>query len=233
VPVVARSGAGLDDLRAKVAEIVDAREAAVSRDPAAADCACSSCPFRARFDWAERVGSSCATGQHATGSTQTERLDALATHPVVGVLAFLSVMVAVFAMIFWIAQYPMGWIESGFALTASLLEGVLPAGDLRSLVVEGVVGGVGGVLVFLPQICILFFFLTLLEDTGYLARAAFVMDRLMRRVGLPGKAFVPLMSAHACAVPAVMATRVIEDRRDRLVTILVLRCSRPSVRRFS
>jgi ferrous iron transport protein B len=98
----------------------------------------------------------------------------------------------------------------------------LPEGDLKSLLVDGVIGGVGGMLVFLPQICILFFFLTLLEDTGYLARAAFVMDRLMRRVGLPGKAFVPMLSSHACAIPGIMATRGIEDKRDRLVTILVL-----------
>jgi ferrous iron transport protein B len=98
----------------------------------------------------------------------------------------------------------------------------LPDGDARSFLVDGVIAGVGGVLVFLPQICILFFLLSLLEDTGYLARAAFVMDRLMGKVGLPGKAFVPMLSAHACAVPALMSTRVIEDRRDRLVTILVL-----------
>src|SRR5690606_28994445 len=98
----------------------------------------------------------------------------------------------------------------------------LPEGDLQSLLADGVVGGVGGMLVFLPQICLLFFLLALLEDSGYLARAAFVMDRLMQRVGLPGKAFVPMLSAHACAIPAIMSTRVIEDRRDRLATILVL-----------
>ena len=98
---------------------------------------------------------------------------------------------------------------------------MLPAGDLQSLVSDGVIGGVGGILVFLPQICILFFALSLLEDTGYLSRAAFVMDKIMRKLGLPGKAFVPLLSAHACAIPAIMSTRVIENPRDRLVTILV------------
>ncbi|MEJ2085135.1 MAG: ferrous iron transporter B, partial [Acidobacteriota bacterium] len=125
-------------------------------------------------------------------------------------------------LIFWVAQYPMDWIEQGFALVGANVAHWLPAGELRSLVVDGVIGGVGGVLVFLPQICILFFFLALLEDTGYLARAAFVMDRLMRGVGLSGKAFVPMLSAHACAIPAIMATRGIDGRRDRLVTILVL-----------
>ena len=98
---------------------------------------------------------------------------------------------------------------------------LLPPGDLQSLLSDGVVGGVGGILVFLPQICILFFALSLLEDTGYLSRAAFVMDKIMRKLGLPGKAFVPLLSAHACAIPAIMSTRVIENPRDRLVTILV------------
>jgi ferrous iron transport protein B len=97
----------------------------------------------------------------------------------------------------------------------------MAAGDLQSLLVDGVIGGVGGILVFLPQICILFFALSLLEDTGYLSRAAFVMDRIMRKLGLPGKAFVPLLSAHACAIPAIMSARVIENPRDRLLTILV------------
>nr|MBC8350320.1 ferrous iron transporter B [Verrucomicrobiota bacterium] len=121
-----------------------------------------------------------------------------------------------------IAQCAMGWIAGLFAHTGSFVSQPLTQGDLNRLLVEGVIGGVGGMLVFLPQICILFFSLTLLEDTGYLARAAFVMDRLMRRVGLPGKAFVPMLSAHACAIPGIMATRGIEDKRDRLVTILVL-----------
>ncbi len=99
---------------------------------------------------------------------------------------------------------------------------------MQSLLVNGVIGGVGGVLVFLPQICILFFALSLLEDTGYLSRAALVMDKIMRRLGLPGKAFVPMLSAHACAIPAIMSARVIENPRDRLVTILIaplLTCS--------
>lgn len=111
------------------------------------------------------------------------------------------------------------WVAAvvGAGLTASL-----SPDDFRSLLVDGIIGGIGGVVIFLPQICILFFFITILEDSGYMARAAFVMERLMRSVGLPGKAFVPMLSAHACAIPGIMATRVIEDRRDRLATILVL-----------
>ncbi|MDA3873638.1 MAG: ferrous iron transporter B, partial [Kiritimatiellae bacterium] len=113
-------------------------------------------------------------------------------------------------------------IESGVQHVGDWLGGLLPEGDLRSLLRHGVIGGVGGVLVFLPQICFLFFMLALLEDSGYLSRAAFVMDRMMRRVGLPGTAFVPLQTGQACASPAIMSTRVISDPRDRLVTILVL-----------
>ncbi len=115
-------------------------------------------------------------------------------------------MLGVFFLIFRIAHIPMDLIDALFANLGSWIGQHMPAGDLRSLLVKGVIGGLGGMLVFLPQICILFFCLSLLEDTGYLARAAFVMDRLMRHVGLPGKAFVPLLSAHACAIPAIMAT---------------------------
>jgi ferrous iron transport protein B len=168
------------------------------------------------------VGRKCLSGTPRSLGRQTERIDRVLTHPVGGTVAFGGVMLAVFSMIFWIAQYPMDWIEAFFLAAGSVVNRVIPAGDLRSLVVDGAIGGVGGVLVFLPQIAILFFFLSLLEDPGYLSRAAFVMDRLMRRVGLPGKAFVPMLSAHACAIPAVMSTRIIEDWRDRLVTILVV-----------
>jgi len=228
VPVAARSGWGVDALRRELEILLDKLEEG-SIDPqarlpvAVADaCSCSGCPFQARYEWAEQVGADCSSGNHvAARGSKTEAIDRVLTHPVIGVGVFFTVMFAVFVMIFGIAQYPMDWIDGLFSTAGDLVGRYVPAGDLRSLLVEGVIGGVGGMLVFLPQICILFFFLSLLEDTGYLARAAFVMDRLMRRVGLPGKAFVPLLSAHACAIPAIMATRVIEDKRDRLVTILV------------
>jgi ferrous iron transport protein B len=140
---------------------------------------------------------------------------------VIGVLAFLTVMLGVFFLIFRIAHIPMDLIDVLLSGLGGWISRHMPDNDLRGLPVQRIIGGMGGLLVFVPQICILFFCLSLLEDTGYLARAAFVMDRLMRRVGLPGKAFVPLLSAHACAIPAIMATRVIDDKRDRLVTILV------------
>jgi ferrous iron transport protein B len=222
VPVVARTGRGMDVLRRELEHMISPGYKPEHPETGEGLCDCSGCPYKARYDWAEEVGARVTDGTTHTDPGKTDRIDAILTHPWVGVGLFLGVMFAVFALIFWVAQYPMDWIDSGFAFVGSTLGQWLPPGDLRSLIVDGIIGGVGGVLVFLPQIAILFFFLALLEDTGYLARAAFVMDRLMRRVGLPGKAFVPMLSAHACAIPAIMSTRVIESRRDRLVTMLVL-----------
>jgi ferrous iron transport protein B len=116
---------------------------------------------------------------------------------------------------------PMDLIEATFAVLGDLVRSWLPEGPVRDLLTDGIVGGVAGTVVFLPQICLLFFLISVLEDTGYLARAAFVMDRLLYRFGLPGHAFVPLLTAHACALPGIMSTRLIPDRRDRLATILV------------
>jgi ferrous iron transport protein B len=222
VPVVARSGRGIPELTGQLERAV-ARPWAprpLERVPPLEDC--DGCPFKARFDWAEQVGVRCSAGRPSSHGQRTDRIDRFLTHPVVGVAGLLGVVFAVFALIFWVAQYPMDWIDAGFGWAGAAMGAWLPDGILKSLLVEGVIGGVGGVLVFLPQICILFFFLSLLEDTGYLARAAFVMDRLMRRVGLPGRAFVPMISAHACAIPAIMSSRIIDDWRDRVVTILVL-----------
>jgi ferrous iron transport protein B len=160
-------------------------------------------------------------GAAARRPQRTEKLDKILTHPIAGVGVFLAVMLAVFFLIFWAAKIPMNLIDHLFASVGTWVAAQVTQSDLQSLLVNGVIGGVGGVLVFLPQIVILFFALSLLEDTGYLARAAFVMDKIMRKLGLPGKAFVPLLSAHACAIPAVMSARVVENPRDRLATILV------------
>lgn len=140
----------------------------------------------------------------------------------VWLLCVVPASVLTFAAAFRLMNVPFKAKAGIFAVVTSIAVGFLPAEDLSSLVVDGLIAGIGGVVIFLPQICILFFFISLLEDSGYMARAAFVMERLMRFVGLPGKAFVPMLSAHACAIPGIMSTRVIEDWRDRLVTILVL-----------
>ncbi len=138
-----------------------------------------------------------------------------------GIGVFASSML-VFAGCYWAAGVSWRWYSAGAACLVSLAVALIPMRDVSSLVTDGVITGVGGVIVFLPQIAILFFFISLLEDSGYMARAAFVMQRVMRWVGLPGKAFVPMLSAHACAIPGIMAARVIDNWRDRLVTILVL-----------
>ena len=151
----------------------------------------------------------------------THRLDSILLHPVVGPVILAAILFVMFQAVFAWSQLPVSWIEDGFAMLADGMTALLPAGLLRSLVVDGVIGGVGAVVVFLPQILILFFFILLLESTGYMVRAAFIMDKLMHWAGLSGRAFIPLLSSFACAVPGIMATRTIDNQKDRLTTILV------------
>jgi ferrous iron transport protein B len=155
------------------------------------------------------------------GSTLTDRIDRAVLHPVLGLGLFALVMTGLFWAIFSVAQYPMGWIEEIFGFLGGVVSSVMPAGVLQDLMSNGVVAGIGSTLVFLPQICLLVFLIALLEDTGYLARGAFVVDRLLRPFGLPGHSFVPLLSSHACALPGITACRAIPDPRERLATILV------------
>lgn len=155
-------------------------------------------------------------------ATATERLDRVLLHPAYGFAVFLGIMLLVFQSLFAWADPVMGGIESLFGVIHGLAESQLPEGFLRDLVTNGVIDGVGNVVVFLPQICLLFLFIGLLEDSGYMARVAYLMDRALRSVGLHGRAFVPMMSGFACAVPAIMATRTMERRRDRLLTMLVV-----------
>ena len=151
----------------------------------------------------------------------THRLDALLLHPIAGPAILAALMFVMFQAVFAWSQTPVGWIEDGVAWLSAAASAALPAGLLRSLVVDGAIAGVGAVITFLPQILILFFFILLLEGTGYMVRAAFLMDKLMHGTGLSGRAFIPLLSSFACAVPGIMATRTIDDPKDRLTTILV------------
>ena len=155
------------------------------------------------------------------GKTLTDRLDAVFLHPIWGGLSLFLVLGVLFYLMFSVAEGPMKLIEATFDGIGHWVEAHMGAGDLRDLVVNGVVPGVGGVVVFLPQIMILFFFIGLMEDTGYMARIAFIMDKVMSTVGLNGKSFLPILSSHSCAVPGIMATRTIESPKDRLITILV------------
>ena len=170
--------------------------------------------------WANELIASSVGGELATG-TFTDRVDKAFTHPILGMFVFALVMTGLFWTIFTLAAFPMDLVDFIFGHVGTFVGGVLPEGDLHDMVVDGVISGVAGTVVFLPQICLLFFLISLLEDTGYLARAAFVMDRLLRKFGLPGQSFVPFLSAHACAIPAIMAARIVPDRRDRIATILV------------
>jgi ferrous iron transport protein B len=151
----------------------------------------------------------------------THRLDSVLLHPVIGPIVLALIMFVMFQAVFAWSETPKAWIEEGVAGLSNAISPLLPAGLLRSMVVDGAIAGVGAVITFLPQILILFFFILLLEGTGYMVRAAFLMDRLMHGVGLSGRAFIPLLSSFACAVPGIMATRTIEDPKDRLTTILV------------
>jgi len=175
------------------------------------------------WTWAERLVDHARTGAPVERRVRlTERLDRVLLHPVSGTVVFVVVMGGLFWTVFKLASVPMGLIDGVFAALSDAVAGVLPEGAVRELVSEGVIGGLGAMLVFLPQICILFFLIALLEGTGYLARAALLMDRLLRPFGLPGQSFVPMLSAHACAIPAIMSCRGVPGRQERLATIMVV-----------
>lgn len=217
VPIVASKGRNLDRIR----EAIDAHPLTVS---VPGDVPGPDASIEARMAWADGIAAAVIHGQSPISidvDELTERLDRILTHPIAGMLVFLAVMGGLFWSLFALAAVPMDLIEATFAQLGGLASRFLPAGPVRELVSDGIIGGIAGTVVFLPQICLLFFLISLLEDTGYLARAAFVNDRFFRRFGLPGQAFVPLLTSHACALPGIMSTRLIPDRRDRLATILV------------
>jgi ferrous iron transport protein B len=177
-----------------------------------------------RYAWAVGIASGVTrktSGNAEAKVTGTQRVDRVVMHPFWGYVIFALVMTIVFQSIYSWVQTPMDWIKNGIDHLGEWLTHVMPAGDLLNLLKDGVLGGVGNTVAFLPQILLLFFFISLLEDTGYMARAAFLMDRLMSKVGLHGKSFIPLLSSFACAIPGIMATRTIGDRKARLITILV------------
>lgn len=177
---------------------------------------------RARYTWIARVLEGVVSRPARPIETRSDRIDRILTHPIAGLAVLLVVLTIVFQAIFRWATPIMDLISDGlFGGLATRVASMMPEGAIRSLVCDGLIGGVGGVLVFLPQILILFGMIAILEDCGYMSRAAFMMDRVMRAAGLSGRSFIPLLSSFACAIPAIMGARVIADRRDRLVTILI------------
>ncbi|MFH1570255.1 MAG: ferrous iron transport protein B [Gemmatimonadota bacterium] len=175
----------------------------------------------ARYLWIDGVLAGCLRQPEQLQTTTSDRVDRIVTHPYLGLLVFAAVGALVFNGVYRWATPMMDGIEILLRYFSAWLAGIIPDGALRSLLLDGVIAGVGGVLTFLPQIGILFFFIAILEDCGYMSRAAFLMDRLLTLCGLSGRSFIPLLSSFACAVPGILAARTIENRRDRFVTILV------------
>ncbi|VTT99296.1 ferrous iron transport protein b : Ferrous iron transport protein b OS=Blastopirellula marina DSM 3645 GN=DSM3645_10732 PE=4 SV=1: FeoB_N: Gate: FeoB_C: Gate [Gemmataceae bacterium] len=208
--LVEKHGAGLKQ------KLTDARQRLAD-----ANCGVPGVEARSRFAWVKAAVTAAVSRPAERPVTFTDKLDKVLTHRVWGTLVFLVVMFLMFQSIYLWAKPLMDAIDGTRESAAKLIESHMDQGPLRSLVADGVIKGVGSVLIFLPQIMILFGFIAFLEDCGYMARAAFLMDRLMSRCGLSGKSFIPLLSSVACAIPGIMATRVIENRRDRLATILV------------
>jgi ferrous iron transport protein B len=215
IPTVAVRKKGLDDLKAAIGLIatggprVFSGESAVLHDDVVA------------LQRRARSIAVAATTEENFNRRWTHRADAIALHPVIGPILLLVIMFVMFQAVFAWATVPADLIDAGISALGGAIGDALPDGFFRSLIVDGLIAGVGAVVVFLPQILILFFFILMLEATGYMVRAAFIMDHLMARVGLSGRAFIPLLSSFACAIPGIMATRTIDDPKDRLTTILI------------
>lgn len=213
VPTVATRREGMDELLKQVENCARVRTARAWRQPTQDE-------VRARYKEIDRI-LKLAIRKVGGPTLWTDRLDRFAVHPVWGTITLAVLLLLMFQAIFTWASVPADAIEGGLGAFGEWVSSVMPDGALRSLLVDGIIAGVGGVLVFLPQILLLFAFILVLEDSGYMARAAFLMDRIMGRVGLNGRAFIPLLSSYACAIPGIMSTRAISDRRDRFTTILV------------
>ncbi len=220
VAIDAKTGRGIDRLAECVAQAVDAPHA-VPEQLRFSDDASQNSRIFSRYNFISEVVQESVKHKDLEAHNFSEKVDRVLTHRLFGLLILVGVLLLVFQTIFSWANVPMDLLEKGFGALGDLTRASLPEGILTDLIVDGVIAGVGGVLVFLPQILLLFLFISILEDSGYMARAAFLLDKLMSRVGLHGKAFLPLMSSFACAIPGIMATRTIENPKDRLATILI------------
>lgn len=174
-----------------------------------------------KFSKINYIISKCIKHPKQIDKTLTQKLDTFFTHRLYGFAFFFLVLFLIFQFIFYIAEFPMTWIEGGFSEFMNWVANILPKGQVNDLLVNGVLAGISGIIVFIPQIALLFFFIAVLEDTGYMARASFILDKLMRRFGLNGKSVIPMISSVACAVPSIMGARTITNWKDRIITILV------------
>ncbi|WP_291527962.1 ferrous iron transport protein B [Bacteroides sp. UBA939] len=218
VPTIASRGKGIGALLDKVIEVYEdsaPRHVHIRYNPDLSD-------SDARYAFI--YGALKETYRHAEVPCEPKgyRPDKLLTHKWFGIPIFLLFMWAIFQLTFTLGAYPMEWIEAGVGALGDWIQTVMPDGMLKDLLVDGIIGGVGGVIVFLPNILILFFCISLMEDTGYMARAAFIMDKAMHKIGLHGKSFIPMLMGFGCGVPAIMATRTLHNRKDRILTMLAV-----------
>lgn len=213
IPTVAVRKRGLNNLTEKLAESISKPHNAAIAEPAHNN-------RKALTARAHEIAQKAVVGETATRQW-TRILDSILLHPVAGVLILFGLLFVMFQAVFAWSEAPIGWIESLFAMAANQVSAITPDNWVRSFINDGIFAGVGAVVVFLPQILILFLFILLLEASGYMTRAAFVMDRMMASVGLSGHSFIPLLSSFACAIPGIMATRTIMNQKDRLTTILI------------
>lgn len=221
IPVNAKTGRGRKELAEKVREVLDTKPVIPYEFDETAREAGPHGKIFARYNFiSEAVQESVWHSDHKQ-HLLTEKIDRVLTHKFFGLVILVLILLVVFQTIFSWASLPMDLLEKGFGALGDAVRAGMPPGILADLLADGIIAGVGGVVVFLPQILLLFLFISLLEDSGYMSRAAFLLDKLMSRVGLHGKAFLPLISSFACAIPGIMATRTIESRRDRFATILI------------
>lgn len=222
----ARVGLGMKELQEVITQSSVLEKPPVKQDSpeliAMDDLLAQSADTAARFERIKRIVGDVVTKRENPVSQQfSSKLDRWLVHPILGYVIFFSVLLIIFQTVFSLASYPMDWIDMGFANLSEWTSSVLPEGLFSRLLTEGIIPGIGGVLIFIPQIGLLFFLISILEETGYMARVVFIMDKLMRPFGLNGKSVVPLISSAACAIPGVMATRTIQSWNERLTTILV------------
>jgi len=216
IPTVAVRRRGLDELKAALAGLIG-KSGAIKVRPSEGHIGEDIVTLQRRA----RAIALAATVSETPVRRWSHAIDSVALHPVWGLVLLFTILFVMFQAVFSWATVPQDAITAGFAALEEMVKGAMPPGILRSLITDGIIAGVGAVITFLPQILILFFFILLLEASGYMVRAAFLMDRMMATVGLSGRAFIPLLSSFACAVPGIMSTRTIEDEKDRLTTILI------------
>lgn len=221
VAVNAKTGRGKDELAAKVREVLHTTPVVPYVYDGNENDADQHGKIFARYNFISNVVQDSVWHSDQRQHRLSDRVDRVLTHKFFGLVILVAILLVVFQTIFSWASLPMDLLEKGFGTVSDAVRAGLPTGILTDLIADGIIAGVGGVVVFLPQILLLFFFISLLEDSGYMARAAFLLDKLMSRVGLHGKAFLPLFSSFACAIPGIMATRTIESRRDRFATIMI------------